>query len=555
MKSHLSSATGAALFTALGIASAVAAATNLPDRIPGESTNLASPPTEPLSLWYRHPASQWVEALPIGNGRLGAMVFGGVGEERIQFNESTLWVGEPHDYSHPGAAKFLPEIRRLLFEGKQKEAEALAMKEFMSEPLRQRPYQPFADLRFQFPGHERADDYRRELNLDQAVALTSYRIGDVRFEREVFSSAPDQALVMRITADRPGQVSFTVGFDCPHTNSTVTSPSKNEIALAGRMRGSYEGLAIKNPLRFEARVQTRAEGGVVSNANGHIKVSGANSAVLILAAATGFKNFQDVTGDPAKACAKALENVKRKDWNKLRAAHVADHQKLFRRVALDLGAGDTEKLPTDERLRRAPHADDPGLAALVFQFGRYLLIASSRPGGQPANLQGIWNESLKPPWDSKFTCNINTEMNYWPTEVANLAECHAPLFDALDELMISGRRTAKNHYNAPGWVLHHNFDLWRGTAPINNSNHGTWVTGAAWMSLHLWEHYLFTQDQEFLRRRGYPILKEAALFYSDYLYEDEITGMLISGPSNSPEQGGMVMGPAMDHQIIRALFA
>ena len=557
MKSHLSIATVAALFTALGIASAVAAATNLPDRIPGESTNLASPPTGPLSLWYRHPASQWVEALPIGNGRLGAMVFGGVGEERIQFNESTLWVGEPHDYSHPGAAKFLPEIRRLLFEGKQKEAEALAMKEFMSEPLRQRPYQPFADLRFQFPGHERADDYRRELNLDQAVALTSYRIGDVRFEREVFSSAPDQALVMRITADRPGQVSFTVGFDGPHTNSTVTSPSKNEIALAGRMRDSYEGLAIKNPLRFEARVQTRAEGGVVSNANGHIKVSGANSAVLILAAATGFKNFQDVTGDPAKACAKALENVKRKDWNKLRAAHVADHQKLFRRVALDLGAGDTEKLPTDERLRRAPHADDPGLAALVFQFGRYLLIASSRPGGQPANLQGIWNESLKPPWDSKFTCNINTEMNYWPAEVANLAECHLPLFDALDELAISGHRTAQNHYGARGWVLHHNFDLWRGTAPINAANHGIWVSGAAWLCQHLWWHYEFSGDREFLKRRAYPVMKEAALFFADFLIEDPRNDKhwLISTPGNSPEQGGLVAGPTMDHQIIRDLFA
>jgi alpha-L-fucosidase 2 len=234
---------------------------------------------------------------------------------------------------------------------------------------------------------------------------------------------------------------------------------------------------------------------------------------------------------------------------------VTDHQRLFRRVALDLGAGPNALLPTDERLRQAAQADDPGLAALVFHYGCYLLIASSRPGGQPANLQGIWNESLTPPWDSKFTCNINTEMNYWPAEVCNLAECHTPLFDALDELVLSGRKTAQNHYGARGWVLHHNFDLWRGTAPINASNHGIWVTGGAWLSLHLWESFLYSQDREFLRKRAYPVMKEAALFFTDFLVEDPKTKWLISGPSNSPEQGGLVMGPTMDHQIIRSLFA
>jgi alpha-L-fucosidase 2 len=515
------------------------------------------PPQQSLALWYRQPANEWVEALPVGNGRLGAMVFGGTAEERIQFNESTLWVGEPRDYSHPGAANHLVAIRQLLFDGKQKEAESLAMREFMSVPLRQMPYQPCADLRLQFPGHEKATDYQRELNLDEAVAKTSYRIGNVKFERETFSSAPDQVLVTRIAASKSGQLSFSLAFDSPHTNTTTTVIASDEILLTGRMRDNYNGDAIKNPLKFAAQLRLRLEGGVVLNQNGRIKVSGADSAVLILAAATSFKNFQDVSGDPVVACSNVLNGVKIKDFSKIRAAHLSDHQKLFRRVALDLPGSPAANLPTDERLQNAPKANDPGLAALVFQYGRYLMIASSREGGQPANLQGIWNESLKPPWDSKFTCNINTEMNYWPAEVANLAECHAPLFDALDELMISGRRTAKNHYNAHGWVLHHNFDLWRGTAPINNSNHGIWVTGGAWLCQHLWWHYEFSGDREFLKLRAYPVMKEAALFFTDFLVEDprNTNHWLISTPGNSPEQGGLVAGPTMDHQIIRDLFA
>jgi alpha-L-fucosidase 2 len=516
--------------------------------------NVAAP-AELLSLWYRQPATEWVEALPVGNGHLGAMVFGGVPEERIQFNESTLWVGEPRDYSHTGASNHLAAIRQLLFDGKQKEAEQLAMKEFMSVPLRQMPYQPFADLRLQFPGQTNVSDYRRELNLDEAVARTSYRIGDVRFERESFSSAPDQVIVTHIAADKRGQVSFSVGFDCPHANSAVTSPSPNELILSGRMRDKYNNEVIKNPLRFEARLQVRADGGKVTVENGHIQVTGANSAVLVLAAATSFKNFQDVSGDPTKTTAQTFQAMEKKDWPALRTAHVQDHQKLFRRVALTLGTNDKTQLPTDERLRQAPQNNDPGLAALVFQYGRYLLITGSRPGGQPANLQGIWNENLAPPWDSKFTCNINTEMNYWPTEVVNLSECHTPLFDALDELAISGKRTAQNHYNARGWVLHHNFDIWRGTAPINNSNHGIWVTGGAWLCQHLWWHYQFTGDRDFLQR-AYPVMKEAALFFADFLIEDPRNDQhwLISTPGNSPEQGGLVAGPTMDHQIIRDLF-
>jgi alpha-L-fucosidase 2 len=484
------------------------------------------------------------------------MVFGGAPEERIQFNESTLWTGEPRDYSHPGASNHLAAIRQLLFDGKQKEAEALAMKEFMSVPLRQMAYQPFGDVRLQFPGHEKVEDYRRELNLDEAVARTSYRVGEVRFEREVIASAPDSVIAMRITADKPGQISFNVGLDTAHKDNSVKPGAKNELVLTGRVRSTHNSVTNTNPLKFESHLQVRDEGGTVTRDGNHLTVSNANSVTFILVAATSFKNFQDVTGDPAKACAKALAEVKRKDWAALRAAHVADYQKLFRRVSLDLGTSENAKLPTDERLQLAPKSNDPGLAALVFQYGRYLLIAGSRPGGQPTTLQGLWNDSLTPPWDSKYTCNINTEMNYWPAESANLAECTLPLFDALDELMISGRRTAKNHYNARGWVLHHNFDLWRGTAPINNSNHGIWVSGAPWLCQHLWWHYEYSGDRAFLKR-AYPVMKEAVLFFVDFLIEDPRSDKhwLISTPGNSPEQGGLVAGPTMDHQIIRDLFS
>lgn len=535
-------------------------------------------------LWYRQPATKWVEALPVGNGRLGAMVFGGVPEERIQFNESTLWTGEPRDYSHPGASNHLVAIRQLLFDGKQKEAEVLAMKEFMSVPLRQMAYQPFGDVRLQFPGHDHAEDYRRELNLDEAVARTSYRVGEVRFEREVIASAPDGVIAMQLTADKPGAISFSVGLDSPHTNSQtrlkrysprplmddhgVTHPyTEGQLFLKGRVRQVADAVTItgqkraltvtnSNPLQFEARLQVRADGGTLRQDGERIVVSNANSATLILVAATSFKNFQDTSGDPSVACAKAEAKVHDKDWATLRAAHVADHQKFFRRVSLDLGTSANASLPTDERLRLAPTQNDPGLAALVFQYGRYLLIACSRAGGQPATLQGLWNDSLTPPWDSKYTCNINTEMNYWPAETANLAECTAPLFDTLDNLVISGRRTAQNHYNARGWVLHHNFDIWLGTAPINNSNHGIWVTGGAWLCQHLWWHYEFSGDRAFLQR-AYPVMREAALFFVDFLVADPRNDhhWLISTPSNSPEHGGLVAGPAMDHQIIRDLFS
>jgi alpha-L-fucosidase 2 len=506
-------------------------------------------------LWYNRPADKWTEALPIGNGRLGAMVFGGIEDERLQFNDDTLWTGKPHDYSRPGASDYLPIVRKLLFEGKQREAEALAMKHMMSVPLRQHAYQPFGDLHLHFSHAQKPGDYRRELDLDTAVARVTYTVDGVKFTREVFSSAVDQVIVVRITADRDSRVSFAAKMSSPQPDTSIVTVGETQLALRGQMRPDRHPSGMEGScLKYEARLLVSTDGGKVEITNEGVEVNGANSATLLLAAATSFRNFMDVGADPTACCDKVIKTAAGKSYNTLRKAHVADHRRLFRRVELDLGTTDAANRPTDERIRAFGESNDPKLAALYFQFGRYLMICSSRPGSQPANLQGIWNDNIRPPWESKWTTNINTEMNYFPAEVCNLSECHQPLFDMLDDLVISGRKTAKVHYDCRGWVFHHNTDLWRGTAPINNSNHGIWVTGGAWLTRHLWEHYLFTGDRKFLAERAYPVMKEAAIFFVDFLIEDPKTGWLISTPSNSPEQGGLVAGPTMDHQIIRELF-
>ena len=534
----------------------------------------APAPDAPLCLWYRQPAKLWHEALPVGNGLMGAMVFGDPLVERIQFNEHTVWTGQPHSYAHEGAVKALPEIRRLLQEGRrverdalkldpdlktkdaqaaakqaqklQKEAEKLAMREFMSEPLRQKAYQPCGDLWLELTPPGEVKNYRRWLDLDSAVCCTEYTVGDATHRRETFASYPDRLVVVRVTANKPGRVACLVRLSSPHEKSAVKTAGDGRITVAGQVED--------HGVRFESQAQVAAEGGKTLVGTDGVRVVGADAVTIRLAAATNFKNFRDLSADPSARCRETLARAAAKTYDALRRSHVADHQMLFRRVALDLGAA-AARQPTDVRLAAFSRGGDPQLAALVFQYGRYLLIASSRPGGQPANLQGVWNDSLKPPWDSKYTCNINTQMNYWPALVANLAETQAPLNDALDDLRLSGRDTAKAHYGARGWVVHHNFDLWRGSAPINAANHGIWPTGGAWLCEHLWQQYAFTGDREFLARRAYPLMKEAAEFFVDYLVQDPLTGRLISGPSNSPEQGGLVMGPTMDHQIIRSLFA
>jgi alpha-L-fucosidase 2 len=508
--------------------------------------------TVPPVLWYAQPAQKWTEALPIGNGHMGAMVFGGTASERIQFNEDTLWRGSPHDYVRAGAGDQLAEIRRLVFAGQAAEAGKLAKEKAISDPVRQMPYQPFGDLRFQFPGHENVTDYRRELNLDTALATTTYRIGEVKYKREVFASYPDRVIVVRLTANQPGQIHFALRMDSPHTNSQTISAG-NELRLTGQL--GTDGL------RFESRVRLVNEGGQVVAGADSLTVSNADSVTLFLVAHTSFVNFQDISGDPAGGCAADLKKLARKSFAQLHAKHLVDHQKLFRRVSLDLGHTPAADLPTDERqrqLKTSPLENDPGLAALHFQYGRYLLIASSRPGSQPANLQGVWNEELNPPWESKYTLNINAEMNYWPAELCNLSETHEPLFDLIDDLTISGARVAKAQYGARGWVVHHNTDLWRGAAPINNVD-GFWPTGGAWLCEHLWEHYLFNGDKTFLKQRAYRVLKSASLFFVDFLVKDPSTGYLVTCPSHSPEQTPpnrplFAAGPTMDNQIVRSLF-
>jgi len=501
-----------------------------------------------LTLWYRQPAVKWTEALPVGNGHMGAMVFGGTHAERIQFNENTVWSGEPHNYAHAGAAQHLQEIRQLLFAGKQKEAEELAAREFMSIPLGQKAYQAFGDLTIEMPGVDAAavTNYRRSLDLQTAIARTEYTSAGVTYVREVFASYPARAIVVRLTASKPGALSFRAGLKSAHAASSIEALSNTELRMTGAVANSA--------VHFEARVIVNAQGGKQTRENGQLNVQGASAATIVLAGATNFVSWKDVSGDPAQRVLAILQPLRTAQYATVRAQHVADHQKLFNRVALTFGTSAAPDLPTDERIRRFAAAGDPELVALLFQYGRYLLIASSRPGGQPANLQGIWNDSNAPAWDSKYTVNINTEMNYWPAEVANLPECTAPLFAALGEVAASGAITAQEQYGARGWVLHHNFDLWRGTAPINASNHGIWQVGGAWLSTHLWEHYLYTGDREFLERTAYPLMKGAALFFVDSLVTHPEKGWLVTGPSNSPEQGGLVMGPTMDHQIVRALF-
>jgi alpha-L-fucosidase 2 len=501
----------------------------------------------PVRLWFAQPGEKWTDALPIGNGRLGAMIFGGVPDEHIQFNEDTLWKGQPHDYVRAGASNHLAQIRQLLFDGKIKEAEGVAKTNFLSDPVRQKAYQPFGDLHLHFIGQTNISDYRRELDLDSAIARVTYRADGATYKREAFASYPDGLVVLHFTADNPGHVSFTLKMDSPQTNSETKGIVQDTLALTGQVEAGG--------LKFESRVRVLCDGGTVTTNGTVIVVENANSATLLLVAATSFKNFQDISAKPDERCGQTLAKVSRSGFDALLSRHLADYRQLFDRVTLNLGRTDRADLPTDERLNQVKTTGlegDPALAALYFQYGRYLLISSSRPGGQPANLQGLWNDQLNPPWESKWTLNINCEMNYWPAEVANLSECSAPLFDMIGDLAISGARTAKEQYGCSGWVVHHNTDLWRGSAPINGVD-GVWPTGGAWLCYHLWEHYLFTGDKKFLAR-AYPDMKSASQFFVDFLVKDPKTGWLVTAPAYSPEQGNLCYGPTMDSQLIRALM-
>ncbi len=508
-------------------------------------------------LWYRAPAASWNEALPIGNGRLGAMVFGGVGEERLQLNEDTVWAGEKRDRVNPDGAKAVPEVRRLLFAGRVAEAEALADKSIIATPRRMPPYQPVGDLLIASTSPGEVSGYRRDLSLDDAVASVSYRSGGSTFRREIFVSTVDQVIVVRLTATEPRSLSFTATLR--RQEDAVARSVGDDVVLEGQAlpKPPRHADEPKTGVRFSAVVRAKAEGGTVRSDGGSLKVEGANAVTLFVAAATNVRERA-----PLDACLRTLTAAAAKPFDRLRAAHVQDYQRFFRRVTLDLGAAAPD-LPTDERLVRVQKgAADPALEALYFQFGRYLLISSSRPGTLPATLQGIWNESLTPSWDSKYTININTEMNYWPAEPTNLSELHEPLFDLVDKAREDGRHVARALYGAGGFVLHHNTDMWGHAVPIDGYRSGIWPMGGAWLALHFWDHYDYTRDRQFLVQRAYPVLKEAAEFLLDYMIEDP-KGRLVTGPSLSPENryktadgavASLVMGPYMDTEIAYALF-
>ncbi|WP_432713655.1 glycosyl hydrolase family 95 catalytic domain-containing protein [Pedobacter sp.] len=671
-------------------------------------------------LWYNQPAVNWTDALPIGNGRLGAMIFAGVDQEHIQFNEETLWTGKPRNYNHKGAATYLPAIRSLLFEGKQKEAEELAGAKFMglqsipgdrqewvkrmlsSATIKGNPalesyndeswksiqvpsyegwetvglanldgavwlrttfdvkvswltkdlvldlnrirdqdftyvngklvgntdgtaarkyiipakllkkgkntisilvlnyfdkggiagykdtsraigiypvgetvangislvkawkykiqdndppaaaqfqasYQPFGDLFLKFKHNpEEVKNYKRSLDLQTAVSSTSYAVNGVKYVREYFASQPHQAMVTHLSADRKGSISFEAILSSPHQKSILKRIDDHTIAISVQVKDGA--------LKGDSQLRAILKNGKISVDNNKISITNADEVTLYLTAGTNFKNDNDVSVDPADICNKALKKLNKVAYQQIKQEHISEYQSYYKTFEIDFGKDDHAHLPTDIRLDRFAHSKDPSFVALYLQYGRYLLISSSRPGTQPANLQGIWNDLLTPSWGSKYTTNINLEMNYWPADVLNLSAMNEPLFKKIEALSLQGSQTAKTHYNANGWVLHHNTDLWNATAPINAANHGIWVGGGGWLSQHLWEHYLFTQDRDFLKNEGYPLMKKAAEFYVDFLVKDPKTGWLISTPGNSPENGGLVAGATMDHQIIRTLF-
>jgi alpha-L-fucosidase 2 len=672
-----------------------------------------------LQLWYKQPAQKWTHALPIGNGRIGAMIFGGVERDRVQFNEESLWTGEPREYNRKDAYKYLPQIRNLINQGKQKEAEALALEHFMglksnegkkdewlasvkklegikgnpssknyddanwkqmevpaydgwetvgfegldgavwlrktfvlpndwagkdlildlnrirdmdytyvngilignsstadpkkyailsnvlvkgentiavqvinfydkggiqgykdttkhigiypkemgeaakislngtwkyfiqndnppATPVYQASYQPFGDVYLNFSNTANYSNYKRTLDISKAVSTTSYTLDNVQFNRQYIASAVHQLLAVHLTASKKHQLNFSIELGSAHKNFTVKAIDKNTLQLNVQVKhGALHGESI---------VSIELKEGTSSIQGNQLVIKNATEANIYITAATNFKNYKDVSANAHERCVTALNKIKGIAYPSMLQQHIAEYQSYFKTFSINLGSSNSNDLPTDERLKNFANQSDPAFVALYAQYGRYLLISSSRPGTMPANLQGIWNDLLTPPWGSKYTSNINLQMNYWPAEMLNMSALHEPLFKMIEELSVPGKTTARNYYNARGWVLHHNTDLWRGTAPINASNHGIWVTGAAWLCQHLWEHYLYTNDKVFLQTKAYPIMKSASTFFVDYLVKDSATGWLISSPSNSPEQGGLVAGPSMDHQIIRQLY-
>ena len=510
----------------------------------------AAPGPDPLTtVWAARPADKWENAHPVGNGRLGAMVFGRTDEERLQLNEDTYWTGGPYSTTVPGGAEALPELRRLIFEERFKEAHVLFGRRFLGYPVEQQKYQSLGNLVLAFPSKAAAAEYRHELDLDAAVDTTSYALDGVRFTRRVFASPADQVVVVRLEAGAPGRISFRAQLrgerNDAHSNYAtdyfrMDGAPPDGLVLRGR---SADYMGVAGRLRYEARLVARPEGGATAVEGDELVVSGADAVTLLVAAATNFVDYRDVSGDPAARVAAALGPAAAKPFEALLADHLREHRRLFRRVAVSLSRGPASDLPTAERLKAFDGTNDPALAGLVLQFGRYLLISSSHPGTQPANLQGLWNDKMNPSWDSKYTTNINTEMNYWPAEVGNLAECAEPLFRLVRELSDQGAGVAREHYGARGWVFHQNTDLWRVAAPMDGASWGAFTTGGAWLATHIYEHYLFSGDKAFLKEH-YPVLKGSAEFFLDFLVPHPDHGWLVTNPSTSPENFPAVPGQA-----------
>jgi alpha-L-fucosidase 2 len=510
-----------------------------------------------MKLWYTQPARQWVEALPVGNGRLGAMVYGDPVLETIQLNENTIWAGEPNRNDNTRAKESLPEVRKLIFEGKYKEAQDLINQNFISKTSHGMPYQTAGNLRLNFAGHEGYTEYYRELDLEKALINSRYKLNGVQYTTQTFSSFPDQVTVVRIGADKPGSLNFTAGLDRP-AKVRVSVRGKDELVMTG-ITSDHEG--VKGKVEFEVRVKISLNGGAITAKDSSLQVTDANDATLYISIGTNFNNYADIGGNAAERAGKYMDAAVRKTYEQLLKSHIADYQTYFRRVGIDLGVTAAADEPTDQRLAKFAKGDDPQLVSLYFQFGRYLLISSSRPGGQPANLQGIWADQLMPAWDSKYTVNINTEMNYWPSEVTNLTEMNEPLVQMLQELSQTGRQTASDMYGARGWVLHHNTDIWRINGPVDGAFWGMWPMGGAWLSQHLFEKYLFSGDIPNLKS-VYPVLREASVFFLDFLTPEPEHQWLVVSPSVSPEnapqahpESSISAGTTMDNQLIFDLFS
>jgi alpha-L-fucosidase 2 len=544
---------------------------------------------ESLALWYERAAGSWVEALPVGNGRLGAMSFGRIAQERLQLNEDTLFAGGPYDPNNPAARSALPEIRTLIANGELQQAAALIGKSMMGVPKTQMPYGAAGDLLLDFIGLSGGAAYRRWLDLDTAIASTRFRDGKVQYQREVFASVPDQVIVMRLTSSG-GTMSFDLAYRHPsdvkygatdyggaknatqgaplawdhrEPSQAAQRPASMSVAPDGDRALLIDGrniaaAGVPAALRYAVRVRADGDGTIAAHGD-RIEVRDASTVTLVISVATSYLKYDDVGGDPRQTVRRHTEAAALKPYARLRSDHIGAHRALFGRLSLRIGSGAADPRPTDQRIAVAERRADPGLAALYVQYGRYLLLSSSRPGSQPANLQGLWNEGNNPPWGSKYTININTQMNYWPAESANLAECVEPLVRMVEDLSVTGAVTASAAYGARGWMAHHNTDLWRATAPIDGPLWGMWPCGGAWLCQALWDHYDYHPDPAYLRRI-YPLLKGASLFFVDALVEDAQGRGLVTSPSISPENEhhpgvATCAGPAMDRQIIRDLFA